>query len=89
MVYQVITSCHHERCGKGGVVTEEQVITRAQYLDLVYTQSDTLYDKIPDASRPEFSIPPPPKSNNDSHAGDGVIGKHKTYSQNANKELLA
>ena len=59
---------------KGRVVTEEQVIARAQYLDLVYTQSGTLYDKIPDASRPEFSIPPPPKSNNDSHVGDGVIG---------------
>ena len=64
-----------EDVAKGGVVTEEQVIACAQYLDLIYTQSGTLYDKIPDAPRPEFSIPPPPKSNNDSHAGDGVIGK--------------
>ena len=37
---------------KGGVVTEEQVIAHAQYLDLIYTQSGTLYDKIPDAPRP-------------------------------------
>ena len=46
---------------KGGVVTEEQVIARAQYLDLIYTQSSMLYDKILDAPRPEFSVPPPPK----------------------------
>jgi hypothetical protein len=91
-----------EDVAKGGVVTEEQVIARAQYLDLIYTQSGTLYDKIPDAPRPEFSVPPPPKSNNDSHAGDGVIGTtdtkstkatskkaRKISSQNANEELLA
>ena len=30
----------------GGVVTEEQAINRSQYLDLVYSQSDTLYDLI-------------------------------------------
>lgn len=63
---------------KGGVVTEEKVITHAQYLDLIYTQSDTLYDKIPDAPRPEFSNPPPPKSNRDSHVGDVVIGASST-----------
>ncbi len=39
---------------KGGVVTEEQVIARAEHLDMIYTQSGTLYDKIPDAPRPEF-----------------------------------
>ena len=33
---------------KGGVVKKEQVIAPAQYLDLTYTQSGTLYDKIPD-----------------------------------------
>ena len=37
---------------KGGVVTEEQVIAYAQYLDFIYTQSGTLYDTIPDAPRP-------------------------------------
>ena len=37
-----------EDVSKGGVVTEEQVIAQAQYLDLVYTQSGTLHEKIPD-----------------------------------------
>jgi len=91
-----------EDVAKGGVVTEEQVIARAQYLDLIYTQSGMLYDKIPDAPRLEFSIPSPPKSNNDSHADDGVIGmtSMKTTkaaskkactvsSQNENEELIA
>ena len=86
---------------KGGVITEEQFIARAQYLDLIYTQSGTLYDKILDAPRPEFFVPPPPKSNKDSHASDGVIGTtstkivkatskkaHTVSSQNANEELL-
>ena len=31
----------------GGAVTEEQAISHAQYLDLVYSQSGTLYDLIP------------------------------------------
>ena len=35
---------------KGGIVTEEQVIARAQYLDLIYTQPGTLYEKIPNVS---------------------------------------
>src|SRR5579859_1555891 len=91
-----------EDVAKGGVVTEEQVIARAQYLDLIYTQSGTLYDKIPDAPKLEFSVLPPPKSNNDSHAGDGVIGAtdtkstkatskkaHNISNQNAKEELLA
>jgi len=62
-----------EDVAKGGVITEEQVIARAQYLDLIYTQSGTLYDKIPDAPRPEFSIPPPHKSNKDSHADEPLL----------------
>lgn len=36
---------------KGGIVTEEKVIARAQHLDLVYTQSGTLYEKIQDLPR--------------------------------------
>ena len=75
-----------EDVAKGGVVTEEQVIARAQYLDLVYTQSSTLYDKIADAPRPEFSIPPPPKSNSGSHAGDGVIGTANTNPKRTNQK---
>jgi len=47
-----------EDVAKGGVVTEEQVITHAQYLDFIYTQFGMLYEKIPDSPRLEFSIPP-------------------------------
>ena len=36
----------------GGAVTEEHAISRAQYLDLVYSQSGTLYDLIPHSPRP-------------------------------------
>ena len=35
----------------GGAVTEYQAISRAQYLDLVYSQFGTLYDLIPQAPR--------------------------------------
>ena len=31
---------------KGGVITEDKFISHAQYLDLIYTQSGTLYEKI-------------------------------------------
>ena len=34
---------------KGGFIIEEKVISHAQYLDLIYTQSSTLYEKIPNA----------------------------------------
>lgn len=66
-----------EDATKGGVVIEEQLIAHAQYLDLIYTQFGTLYDKIPNASQPSFTVPPPPSSN-DSHAGDSVIGSLST-----------
>lgn len=39
------------------VVTEEDVIRRAQHLDLIYSQSGTLYDIIPQASRPSNDKP--------------------------------
>jgi len=67
-----------EDVAKGEVVTEEQAITCAQYLDLIYTQSGMLYDKIPDAPRPTFTVTPPPKSSRDSHANDGMIGSSST-----------
>ena len=38
-----------EDVAKGGVVTKVKVIARAQYLDLIYTQSGMLYEKIPNA----------------------------------------
>jgi hypothetical protein len=48
------------------------VISRAQYLDLVYSQMSTLYDLIPDAPRPSTNpTPTPPVA---SHVVDGVIG---------------
>ena len=42
-------------------------------MDLIDTQSGTLYDKILNANQPSFTISPPPSSR-DSHAGDGAIG---------------
>jgi hypothetical protein len=60
----------------GGVVTEEEAITRAQYLDLVYSQSGTLYELIPNATH---ATNDPSKPSTASHA-DGVIGSVKTQS---------
>jgi hypothetical protein len=60
----------------GGAVTEEQAIARAQYLDLVYSQSSTLYDFLPNAARANTD---PSKPSSSSHA-DGVIGFVKTQS---------
>ena len=61
----------------GGVVTEEQAISRARYLDLVYSQLGTLYDLIPhtphptaDPSRPIMEPP-----------ADGVLGSFQTQSK--------
>jgi hypothetical protein len=56
----------------GGVVTKEQAISHAQYLDLVYSQTGTLYDLLPDLPRPgTSSASTAPVA---SHAADGVIG---------------
>jgi hypothetical protein len=60
----------------GGVVTEEQAISQAQYLYLVYSQSGTLYDFLPNAARANID---PSKPSSSSHA-DGVIGSIKTQS---------
>ena len=59
-----------------GVVTEEDVIRRAQHLDLIYSQLGTLYDIIPQAPRPSNDKPwtaPRPRV-------DGVIGFVSTTS---------
>jgi hypothetical protein len=62
----------------GGVVTEEQAISRAQYLDLVYSQTGTLYDLLPDLPRPgTSSTSTAPVA---SHAADGVIGTTQAHS---------
>ena len=44
----------------GGAVTEEQVIIRDQYLDLVSSKSGTLYDLIPQAPHPSTDPAKPP-----------------------------
>ena len=36
----------------GGCITEEKAISHAQYLDLVYSQSGTLYKLLRNAPRP-------------------------------------
>jgi hypothetical protein len=60
----------------GGVVTEEESIAQAQYLDLVYSQSGTLYELILNA--PHTSTDPS-KPSSTAHA-DGIIGSIKTQS---------
>jgi hypothetical protein len=69
----------------GGVVTEEQAISCAQYLDLVYSQMGTLYDLLPDLPHPSTSTTSTTPAA--SHAADGVIGTfqaqpHSTSSTN-------
>ena len=44
----------------GGAITEDQAISRVEYLDLVYSQSKTLYDLIPQAPRPSTDPTKPP-----------------------------
>jgi hypothetical protein len=56
----------------GGVFTEGHAISRAQYLDLVYSQTGTLYDLLPDTPRPSTSTTSTTPAT--SHAADGVIG---------------
>jgi hypothetical protein len=60
----------------GAVVTEEQAIARAQYLDLVYSQSRTLYDLLLNVARANVD---PSKPSSSSHV-DGVISSVKTQS---------
>ena len=54
----------------GSVVTEEQDISPTQYLYLVYSQSKTLYDLIPQAPRPSIDLDKPPEE----IPVDGVFG---------------
>jgi hypothetical protein len=62
----------------GGVFTEEKAISRAQYLDLVYSQTGTLYDLLPDLPRlGTSSTSTTPVA---SHAVDGVIGTTHAHS---------
>ena len=54
----------------GGSVIEEQAIIRAQYMDLVYSQSGTLYDLIPQYPRPSTDPTKPPAE----VPVDGIVG---------------
>jgi hypothetical protein len=63
----------------GSVFIEDNVISRAQYLDLIYSQMGTLYDLICDAPRPSTNpTPTPPVA---SHVVDGVIGNFHAETQ--------
>jgi hypothetical protein len=67
----------------GGAIIEEETITQAQYLDLVYSQSGTLYDLLLNVSRANID---PSKPSSSSHA-DGVIGFVKTQSTSQSTTL--
>ena len=54
----------------GGVINEEQGISWAQYLDLVYSQFETLYDLIPQAPFPSVNPAKPPEES----PIDGIVG---------------
>ena len=54
----------------GAAITEERAISHAQYLDLVYSQSETLYDLISQAPRPSTDPFKPPVET----PVDGVVG---------------
>jgi hypothetical protein len=56
----------------GGAFMEEQATSRAQYLDLVYSQTGTLYDLLPHAPRTSTSATS--TTHVSSHETDGVIG---------------
>jgi hypothetical protein len=62
----------------GGIVMEEQAISHAQYLDLIYSQMGTLYDLLHDLPRPNASSTSTTLAA--SHAADGVIGSAQTQS---------
>jgi hypothetical protein len=62
----------------GGVITKEKAISCAQYLDLVYSQTGTLYDLLPDLPRPNTSSTSTTPAA--SHAVDGVIGTAQVQS---------
>jgi hypothetical protein len=64
----------------GGVVTKEHAISCAQYLDLVYSQTGTLYDLLPDAPHPSTTATSTTPAA--SHSTDGVIGTFHAQPQN-------
>ena len=65
----LLTPISHD-VAMGGDVTEEKAISRAHYLDLVYSLFGTLYDLIPHASLPSTDPTNRPTEN----PIDGVVG---------------
>ena len=61
----------------GSVVTEDQAISSAQYMDLVYYQSETLYDLIPQDPHPSIDPSKPPAEN----LVDGVVSSIQPSSE--------
>ena len=60
----------------GGAITKEQEISHAQYLDLVYSQSGTLYDLISQVPHPNTDPINPPVET----LVDGVVGSIQSLS---------
>jgi hypothetical protein len=60
------------------VFTEEQVIFRAQQLELIYSQSGMLYEIIPDAPRSTLDLTKPKSG---PHV-DGIVGSSQRKSIN-------
>jgi hypothetical protein len=67
----------------GGIVMEEKAISRAQYLDLVYSQTRILYDLLPELLHPNSSSTSTTPAA--SHAADGVIGTAQAQSHAASR----
>lgn len=59
----------------GAFFTEEHVISRSQYLDLVYSQLGTMYDLIPNGPRP-MNDPSKPLTK---PPMDGLVGSIKAH----------
>jgi len=76
----------------GACVTEKKAIAHAQYLDLVYSQSGTLYDYLPNALRLGTSKPLPTPSvdsiigfiNSTSKKNSTNLGKKESNASNEN-----
>ena len=70
----------------GGVVTEEQAISQSQYHDLVYSQSGTLYDLIPQSPFPSTDPAKPPVE----IPVDGIVGSIQSLpiEKSAKKSLI-
>ena len=54
----------------GGSITKEKYISQAQYMDLVYSQFETLYDLIPQDPCPGIDPAKPPEES----PIDGIVG---------------